>query len=78
MLMVTWDCPKVGVLGKWNSLLDTQFWNNEVDFGAKTINFIFDIPYIYSVIWFHFNRTWKKIDVFFIEIFNKQGNYKLL
>jgi hypothetical protein len=25
----TWDCPKMGVLGKKNSLLNTQFWESK-------------------------------------------------
>jgi hypothetical protein len=31
--MVTWECPKVGVLGKGFSFLNTQFWSKEKDVG---------------------------------------------
>jgi hypothetical protein len=57
--MVTWDCPKMEVLGKGYSFLDTQFWNENrwSYFVVETTNYVLEIPQIYLLISFHFNKT---------------------
>jgi hypothetical protein len=57
--MVTWDCPKMEVLGKGYSFLGIQFWNENrcSYFVVKTTNYVLEIPQIYLLISFHFNKT---------------------
>jgi hypothetical protein len=50
--MATWDCPKMEVLGKGYSFLNTKVWseNRCNDFVVETTNYVLKITQIYLLI----------------------------
>jgi hypothetical protein len=78
---VTWDCPKMGDLGKRKSFLNTQFWESKYSCwyfcSRKPFSFFLIYHWFYFAILISFQQNMEFCSNFDL-VFSKTNKYKLL